>query len=455
MRSINPSEVMIHSKFGRFHLMVLFWCAFCIIFDGYDLTMYGVVLPVLMNEWNLTPIQAGAIGSYALFGMMFGAFIFSPLADKIGRKKVLVICIAIFSLMTILTVFSKGPIEFGILRFIAGLGLGGCLPNVISLMTEYSPKPIRALLVAIMYCGYSVGGIMVTFFGMYIMPEFGWRPLFWIGGIPLLFLPFFIKYFPESIGFYVLRKQKTKLCTILNKVDPGGKYGIEDEFRLEEEKSGDKRSPVKKLFEDKRALSTVMFWISCFCCLLLVYGLNTWLPKLMLTAGYGLGSSLSFMLTLNIGAILGSVIGGWMADKVGSKKVLIVFYLIGALCFVCLGFNTNVIFLYFLIGIGGACSIGTQNIANPYITEYYPKEIRATGIGWALGAGRIGGILGPTLGGVLLSLNLPIKVNFLVFAIPCILGAIAIFILQDKFGSFDQKEMSQDVNLTMEHKGTI
>ncbi|MCM3238602.1 aromatic acid/H+ symport family MFS transporter [Heyndrickxia oleronia] len=439
MRSINASEVMARSKFNRFHLTVFFGCAFGIIFDGYDLNMYGVVLPALMKEWSLTAIEAGLIGSYALLGMMAGAFLFAPLADKLGRKKVLVICISLFSVATILTGFVTGPTQFSILRLIAGIGLGGLMPNVIALMTEYSPKSIRGILVATMYCGYAIGGILVSLMGIFVLPDFGWRVLFWSAGVPLLFLPLFIKYFPESMSFYILRKQNAKLCDILNRVDPGQNYSENDEFQFEEEKERAKGFPVKKLFESKRARSTFMFWLACFSCLIMVYGLNTWLPKLMMQAGYPLGSSLSFMLALNIGSIIGSILGGWLADRIGSKKVLVMFFILGAACFALLGLKTNLLFLYTLIIVGGACTIGTQNIANPYIAEYYPKEMRSTGIGWALGMGRIGALLAPTLGGILLSKDLPLQINFLAFCIPCILGGLVILLIQNKYGSFDKK----------------
>ncbi|WP_042347266.1 MFS transporter [Bacillus massiliigorillae] len=443
MKSINASEVMAKSKFSRIHLTVFIWCAFGIIFDGYDLNMYGVVLPSLMKEWNLTAIQAGIIGSYALLGMMLGAFFFAPLADKLGRKKVLLICILIFSISTVLAGFSSGPTQFSILRFIAGFGLGGLMPNVIALMTEYSPKSIRGVLVATMYCGYAIGGILVSLMGIYILPEFGWRILFWSAAVPLVFLPFFVKFMPESMSFYILRKQNAKLSDILNEVDPGKNYKESDEFQFEEEKARAKGFPVKKLFENKRARSTFMFWLACFSCLIMVYGLNTWLPKLMMQAGYPLGSSLSFMLVLNIGSIIGSIFGGLLADRIGSKKVLLWFFIMGAICFVMLGFKTNLLFLYILIFVGGACTIGTQNIANPYIAEYYPKEMRSTGIGWALGMGRIGALLAPTLGGILLSKNLPLQMNFLAFCIPCVLGVLAILLIQNKYGSFDKKVIDE------------
>jgi AAHS family benzoate transporter-like MFS transporter len=159
MRKIDVHEVIDNARFNRFHWMVLFWCALIIIFDGYDLVIYGVVLPTLMKEWGLSPLEAGALGSYALFGMMFGALFFGPLSDKIGRKKTITMCVMLFSGFTVLNGFATTPTTFGLCRFIAGLGIGGVMPNVVALMNEYAPKKIRSTLVAIMFSGYSVGGM--------------------------------------------------------------------------------------------------------------------------------------------------------------------------------------------------------------------------------------------------------------------------------------------------------
>ncbi|MGJ3220745.1 MFS transporter [Geobacillus thermoleovorans] len=300
--------------------MVYLWCFFAIAFDGYDIALYGVSLPLLMKEWNLTVVQAGAIGSYSLIGMIIGALVFAPLADKIGRKKVLVICMAIFSIFTFLGGVIDSPTAFTIMRFIAALGIGGLPANAISLMTEYSPKANRAVIVATMYCGYSIGGILVSLLGIYAVPEAGWRILYWVGGFPLLVLPFLLKQFPESLSFYILKKQTKRLSSILNRINPPGNYTEEDDYCFEEIQNESKGFPVKKLFEKQRAISTFAFWVAVFSCLLMVYGLNTWLPKIMQQSGYGFSSGLIFNIVLCIGQIAGSLIGGFLSGKLGHRK---------------------------------------------------------------------------------------------------------------------------------------
>lgn len=438
MRTVNASEVVAAIKFNRFHLTVYLWCFFAIAFDGYDIVMYGVGLPWMMKEWNLTAVQAGAIGSYSLVGMMLGAFIFGPLADKIGKKRVLIICLFLLSVFNLLAGIAHNPTLFTVLRLIAALGMGGLMPNVISLMTEYSPKSNRAVIVATMYCGYSIGGIVASLVGMYVVDDFGWRVLYWIGIIPLLALPFFIKKFPESISLYILKKETKKLVEILNQVDPTGNYKETDDFQFAAAEKQAKGMPIKKIFEKNRAISTFAFWVSVFCCLLMVYGLNTWLPKIMQQAGFGLTSSLLFNLVLCVGQIGGALVGGYFADKIGHKKVLTTLFLLGALCFAALSITSSTAVLYILIMLGGACTVGTQNIANPYISEYYPREVRATGMGWALGIGRIGSILAPTIIGMILATGIEPQSIFMYFAVPSIVAAIGILVIQEKYGSFDK-----------------
>lgn len=449
MRKINAAEVMAGSKFSRFHLMVFLWCVYAIGFDGFDIAMYGVGLPLMMEDFNLTSVEAGAVGSYTLIGMMVGAFVFGPLADMIGRKKVLAICMFLFSVFTFLAGLAPTITIFTVMRFIAALGMGGVMPNVISLMTEYSPKKNRALTVATMYCGYSIGGILAALIGMYIMEDFGWRVLYWLGIIPLFTLPLFLKKFPESMSYYILHKQGDKLAKVLNQVDPAGNYKETDDYEYASAKESAKGFPVKKLFANNRAVSTFAFWLAVFSCLLMVYGLNTWLPKIMQESGYGLTSSLSFSLVLGVGQIGGSLLGGYLVDRIGHRKVLVSMYLLGALCFVALSMTSNLLLLYVLIAIGGACTVGTQNLANPYISEFYPKEVRSTGVGVTVGVGRIGAILAPLVIGLLLATSLAPQSAFMAFAIPSILGGVAFLFVQEKYGSFDQIGVSQQEELAL------
>ena len=430
MTVINTNEVIANSKFNRFHLSLLLWSFLIIAFDGYDLVVYGTVVPMLIEEWNLTSVEAGAMGSYGLFGMMFGAIFFGTLADRIGRKKVIVLTVILFSLFTLLCGFANTPTMFSTFRFLAGLGLGGIMPNIIALLTDYSPKSMKSMTVSIVLCGYSVGGIMAPLLGIYLMPQFGWESIFWVAGLPLLLLPLMYKHMPETASHLIRTGNKKELISILSKVSPGSTFSESDQI-LELEKS-DSKVPLAGLFKDKRGFSTVMFWIAFFSCLLMVYGLNTWLPKLMMDAGYGLNSSLGFLIALQGGAIVGTLIIARLCDKYGTKKMLVPMYASGAIVLTLLGFGGNIIIIYILVAIAGAATIGAQNIVQAYVSQYYPAYIRSTALGTASGIGRIGGMLGPILGGFLLSISLPIQMNFIAFAIPGVIAAVALALVPGK-----------------------
>lgn len=437
MRLVQASQVIAESKFNRFHLLVFLWCFYAIAFDGFDIALYGIGLPSMMNEYDLTLVEAGAIGSYTLVGMMLGSFILGSLSDFIGRKKILALCMVLFSVFSLLAGLAPNSLTFTIMRFIAALGMGGLMPAVIAIMTEYSPKKKRAMIVATMYCGYSIGAILASLIGMYVMESLGWRFLYWLGIIPLFTLPFFLKQFPESLSYLILRNRGKEIANILNKVDPKANYQATDDFEYVAVKERAKGLPAKKLFTDNRVVSTLAFWTMVFSCLLMIYGLNTWLPKIMQGSGYGITSSLSFSLVLGVGQIGGSLLGGYLVDRVGHRKVLLFMFIIGAICFASLSITSNTYLLYVLIALGGACTGGTQNLVNPYISEFYPQEIRTTGLSVTVGIGRIGAILAPLIIGLLLTTNLEPKQAFLAFAVPSIIGGIALLAVQEKYGSFD------------------
>jgi AAHS family benzoate transporter-like MFS transporter len=425
MRTININGVIDNARFSPFHWNILFWCTLIIIFDGYDLVIYGVVLPILMDQWQLSPVVAGVLGSAALFGMMLGAMTFGTLSDRLGRKKMIVACVVLFSVVTVINGFATTPWQFGILRFFAGMGIGGVMPNVVALMSEYSPKKSRNVLVSVMFSGYAVGGMMSAGLGIWIVPSFGWQIMFYLAVVPLLILPLVIKYLPDSVGFLIRQKRENEVRGIVRAIDPSRSVSDSDVFTLPQAKGT--KTPVEELFTAGRLLSTLMFWTAFFMCLLMVYALGSWLPKLMSMAGYALSSSLLFLMVLNVGAIVGAVGGGWLADRFHPRSVLVPFFVLAAISLSLLGIQSPMWVLYSLVAVAGATTIGSQILLYAYVAQYYPTAIRATGLGWASGIGRNGAIVGPLLGGSLLALALPHHLNFVAFAIPGVIAAIAIY----------------------------
>ena len=440
MRNIDVNDVIDNATFNKFHWKVLFWCTLIIVFDGYDLVIYGVVLPILMDQWDLNPYVAGLLGSSALFGMMFGAMGFGMLSDRLGRKKVIITCVVLFSVTTVINGFATTPWQFGILRFIAGLGIGGVMPNVVSLMSEYSPAKRRSTLVALMFSGYAVGGMMSAGLGIWIVPNYGWEIMFYLAVVPMLMLPFMLKFLPESVAFLMAQKRESEARDILTQVAP--LKHINEQDMLTVPPTTDSKAPVLELFRDGRAMSTMMFWVAFFCCLLMVYALGSWLPKLMSNAGYALSSSLMFLMVLNVGAIIGAVGGGWLADRLSLRSVLVSFFILGSGSLVLLGYESPMWFLYILVGIAAATTIGSQILLYAYVAQYYPTSIRSTGLGWASGIGRNGAIVGPLLGGALLAMALPHQMNFLALAVPGAIATVAIALVGSRGFGFRREPVA-------------
>lgn len=450
MNAIQINETIDKSRFRGFHLSLIIWCFFIILMDGYDVVIYGSVVPSLMEEWSISPVTAGAIGSYTAAGTAIGAVVFGLLADKIGRKKVIMICTIMFSLFTALSTFAGGPVLFTIMRVIAGLGLGGVMPNVIALSTEYAPKKIRGAIVSFIFCGYSIGAMSAAMFSKSLLPEVGWRPIFWIAAIPLVFIPFLMKQLPESANFLLSKGRDEEVRKIYSKLNPEGTLAPNAVFVKPARKSGG--SPLAKLFENKLALSTIMFWISCFSAFVLIYAMNVWLPKLMIEAGYSLGNSLLFVVALNAGAIVGTIIFGRLTDKWGFKKIMVPLYFFGFIALSAIGLTNNTALAYLLVGIIGAASVGVQNISNAFVSQYYQPEVRSTGVGAAMAFGRVGGIFAPTFVGVLLTMNLSAQMNFTFIGMAALLGGIAILFVQEKHAHYRQEE---DVETGTTGTGTL
>lgn len=426
MRTIDVNEAIDNNPFGRFQWTVVALCALLLIVDGYDVFVAGAVLPTLIAEWGLSKPQAGALQAWALFGMMFGALIFGPLADRIGRKKGIAISFLLFTLSTLLTGFADSPVEFKVFRFIAGLGCGGLMPNAVALMNEYAPKRLRGTMVALMFSGYSVGGMVAAGLGIGLIPQFGWKPMFLVAALPLVLLPVILWKLPESLGFLIRQGQQEKARQIYSKIDPAARLGKDDMLVFSEIKGAS--ASIAELFRHQRTLRTLMLWVAFFCCLLLVYLLSSWLPKVLQEAGYAEKASLLSLFSLNFGGMVGAIAGGWLGDRLGLPRVVFGFFVGAALSIALIGFNPPVGLLFLLVFIAGATTIGTQILLYASVAQLYNLSVRSTGLGWASGVGRIGAIVGPTLGGVLLANELPLQQNFLIFSIPAAVSAMAMLV---------------------------
>ena len=431
MRQIDVHKIADEAPFNRFHGRVLFWCALIIIFDGYDLAVAGIALPSIMKQMGVDPKQAGFMVSSALFGMMFGAIFLGTIADRIGRRWAIAICIALFSLFTAAAGLTNDPVLFSVTRFLAGLGIGGVMPNVVAQMTEYAPRKLRATLVTLMFSGYAVGGMLAAVLGKGLIESHGWPSVFLAAALPVVLIPFILKSLPESMSFLLRQGRHDELKAIAGQLDPRVRATREDRLVLPAADAA-ASAPVRRLFDDGRGFSTVMFWVAFFMCLFMVYALSSWLTKLMAGAGYTLGSALTFVLTLNFGGMLGAIGGGWLADRFNIKWVLFSMYLLAAVSITLLGTPMPTGALFVVVGLAGASTIGTQIVTYAYAGQFYPMAVRSTGIGFASGVGRSGAILAPIVIGMLVAMALPLQQNFVAIAIPGAIAALAVAMISHR-----------------------
>lgn len=450
MRQIDIHKLADEARFNRFHGLVLFWCALIIVFDGYDLAVVGIALPSIMKEMGVDATQAGFMVSSALFGMMFGNILLGTVSDRIGRRWAITICIGLFSIFTAAAGLAKDPISFSITRFLAGVGIGGVMPNVIAQMTEYSPRQIRNRMVTVMFSGYSVGGILAALLGKGLIEAHGWPSVFLAAAAPVLLIPLMWKSLPESMGYLLKKGRHDKLQEIAARLSPGYQPQPGDRFILPAAGKAE-AAPIRELFRDGRGASTLMFWISCFMCLFMVYALSSWLTKLMAQAGYSLGSALTFVLVLNAGAIAGALCGGWLADKFHIKWVLVGMYGLAAVSIALLGYRMSTEWLYLLVALAGATTIGTQIVTSSYAGQFYPLHARTTGVGFMLGVGRTGAILAPILIGVLVAMAMPLQQNFLAIAIPAVIAAIATAMINHSRSASVQPAVAVSITTTPTH----
>ncbi len=427
------SAFLDNSKSTKFHKLLLAICTFIIIFSGYELSVFGSIVPVVIREWNISPTEVGFIGSSAMFGMMFGAIVLSLLADKFGVKKLLIVSIFIFNFFIVMAAFTDSGLMFGFCRFMAGVGSGGATPIVISLLTEYSPKTNKAKMVAIAICGNQVGGMLAPFVAMHVMPEYGWKPVLWFSVLPLILIPLFIKLIPESARFLAKSNQNEKLNGILSRIDGNFQENLDSTTRSLEKNTAQNKSASKisylDLFSKKYFVGTILITLIYICGLLTINGVNIWLPQVMNQNGYALGSSLTFSIVLNLGTLIGTILWAATVDKIGFKVLMPIIYVAGSLSLFCMGIKANLIILYMFVGLIGMFAFAAHSLMNSFASQYYPGEIRTTGVGLANATGRIGGMLGPIVGGMLLTANVSITTWFLAFAIPGVVASLSIMVV--------------------------
>lgn len=418
----------------RMPRLVLVLAFLVLVLEGYDIIMYGTVVPSLLtySEWSVTPDDAGHIGSLAVFGMLFGALGAAVLNDRIGRRRVLIASVALFSVGMLAAALATSPGQLGVFRFLVGVGAGSLLPTVVAMVIEYSPASRRGLNTAIAFAGVGVGGVLAGLLGTWIVPDHGFRPMFALGAVPAaVVLPMLWLRLPESLTYLTLRGRHDEARRTADRL------GVTvPELPETGPTAGAGLSTLKALVGPRHLLATILFSAAIFFCLLVLFGANAWLPSLMIKAGYGVSSSLAFLLVLNIGATVGTLVASPIADRIGFRPVVVAAFLGAAASLSLLATKPSTAVVVVLVAIAGLGTTGTQILVNAYVGSHYPAELRATALGVVLGVGRVGGILGPTYGAMVIA-DLSPSWQFHAFAIPAAIGAAVIGLVPRRTESAD------------------
>jgi AAHS family benzoate transporter-like MFS transporter len=428
---ISVNKWLDESSFSGFHLLLFFLGLLIVTCDGYDLFVFGAAVPLLMKDMHISPAQAGVLASLSPIGTLIGSLVFGPVADRFGRRNTVVFTAILFNTAIGLTGLATNPAKLAALRVLTGLGVGGSMPNVIALATEYLPRSNRSVAIAGLMSGIQVGGIAAALLGLWVFPRYGWRPAFLLAAIPLLLVPVYAKYLPESPTYLARQNRLDCLRMYMRKARPS--EAVSDTAFLEVEQ-GKGAVPLAAILQEHRAFSTVMFWLVYFMNLYVIFGFTIWLPRLIMNQGYSLARGLSFFLPLSIGSIVGSFLAGYIADRVGSRPALLGCYLVSCCSVASAAFTSDFWHLMVLITLAGAGFNGAQNAVNAYVAPYYPPSMRSTGVGMCYGMGRLGAIFGPALIGLLISMHFSYRTTVVSIALPAMVPAIAILAVQERYG---------------------
>jgi AAHS family benzoate transporter-like MFS transporter len=401
--SSSPSPT---ARVGRLAVLAVGLCWLAVLFDGLDMFIYGSVLPHMLEQkaLGLTPDQAGDLGSYATFGMLVGALTAGTVADRIGRKKLMVACVALFSLASGLCATAGSVGVFGLGRTVAGIGLGGLLPTAISMVSDYAPRGRGALTIGMLMTAHHAGGILSAYVALWVVEPLGWRAAFWFCVLPLLFVPVLVRFLPESLSFVVAKGRSEEAGELARRYEvalPAAPAASAADNRA----AAGRFNSLAGLFRGGEWSQTLLYWPASFGGLLLVYGVATWLPTLMRGEGYNLGSALTFVVLFNLGGIVGMLVAGRAADRFGAPRISAIWFALTAAGVFLLSVHMPLALTFGVVFLTGVFLNSAQTMIYATVSIRSRPENRATAVGWTSGMGRFGAVFGPWLGGQLLAAN--------------------------------------------------
>ncbi|MDR2212376.1 MAG: aromatic acid/H+ symport family MFS transporter [Pseudomonadales bacterium] len=423
-----PDDLLDQWRLSPLQWRVIILCSLVVLLDGFDTQVIGYLGPALSKEWEIPSEQLGPVFSASLVGLMVGLLCVGVLADYYGRRFCILCCVALFAVFTLLTAFAQGVTDLMLWRFLAGIGLGGAMPNALALTGEYCPRRLRATLTILMFCGFSLGSIIGGLLTA-VLDSVGWRPVFLTGAVlPLLLLPFLMRLLPESLQFLLERKQDERgVHAQLARINP-----LHDATTPLLWRRAEGRLPVTALFHEERRQGTLLLWLVFFCNLMVFYFLQNWLPTLFTDAGLARQDAVLMSTLISWGGIVAGLLSGPLMDRYNPCLVLAGLYL-GGTVFVALMGLASAASLAAATFCAGFCVSGAQKSINGFAVLFYPVRMRSTGVGWALGIGRFGSILGPVAAGYLLSWGWSYASLMQVAALPMLVAALAIYLVGRRY----------------------
>ena len=431
------AEVIDNGQISGQQILVVGLCMFFNMLDGFDITAMAIVATAVSQELQLTADRLGLIFSFALAGMMTGAMFLAPVSDIIGRRKLIILSVTLVGVSVLLTANATTLTEFVILRFVSGLGAGAMLACQATLAAEYSPEKYRSLSVAATTAGYPFGAMMTAVVAGFIMPEYGWRGMFWFGGGVTLTMGFVAwAFIPESLK-YLLERRPANALQRINRILLKLKKDTLDKLPVvAREAVGKARGLVgtmTSLLAREHRVVTLILWASFFLCFATLYFLMSWIPKLMEQSGYSAETGHFAFFLFNLGGVIGIFTLGALSTRWKLTSLVFVFLFSSAVCMVIFASAPNQLtFLLTVIFFMGILQQGGFTGLYAVAAKVYPTEIRSTGIGWAIGLGRSGAVVGPAAAGFLIAAGFSMSANYYVFAVPMALGGMISYWLKVK-----------------------
>jgi len=421
---IDVGELLDNGAIGRLQIRVFALTMASLIMDGFDVQAMGYVAPAIIEAWEIDPSALRYVFPAANVGVLFGSLVFSAVADRIGRRPVLVGATLFFSAMTLATAWADNVTQLLTLRLIAGIGMGCIIPNSTALIGEFSPKHLRVTLMMCITVGFTGGAAVAGYIAAWLIPAFGWQSVFVFGGaVPLVVALFMAWGLPESLQFLAVRQRsRATLVRWLRELDP--RIHVDDSTQFVAREQSRTGAPFVYLFREGRSASTILLWIVNFMNLIVLYSVSSWLPTLAAEMGYTDRTAVLIGAILQTGGTIGTFGLAWLIARRGFLPMLTLTYAVATLAIAVIGYPTlSLAMLTLIVFVAGWCIIGGQPGINALAATYYPTDLRSTGIGWGLGIGRIGGIVGPYIGGVLIGQAWTAQQLFWAAAVPACITA--------------------------------